>query len=211
MKKPAGKSGKHKHLADDDHDLWHHTAKSIAPLKRAKDRHHPASERAAEAPPRSHAKAHTDTKPAPSAKPAASKSHAVQPVVAKPKAAPPMAAFDRKKVRKIRSGQVEIEARIDLHGLRQDEAHVALVRFLHRCQGKGQRWVLVITGKGKIADRSAHDSPFDLTENRERGVLKRNVPRWLDMPDLRPLVVSYTTAAIQHGGEGALYVHLRKG
>ena len=102
----------------------------------------------------------------------------------KPKAAPPIATFDRKKARKIRSGQVDIEARIDLHGMRQDEAHVALVRFLHRCQGKGQRWVLVITGKGKLADRD-DDAPFDMTRQRERGVLKRNVPRWLDEPDLQ--------------------------
>lgn len=122
---------------------------------------------------------------------------------------PPIATFDRKKVRKIRSGQVDIEARIDLHGMRQDEAHVALVRFLHRCQAKGQRWVLVITGKGKLTT-SDPDAPFDMTQQRERGVLKRNVPRWLDEADLRPLVVSYTHAGIQHGGDGALYIHLRK-
>lgn len=207
MKKPAGKSGKHKHLADDDHDLWHHTAKSIAPLKRAKDRHHPAAERAAEASPK------TLTKVAHGAKAAVVKHQphtAKAPsAVAKPKPPPPIAAFDRKKVRKIRSGQVEIEARIDLHGMRQDEAHAALIGFLHRCQAKGQRWVLVITGKGKIMPH-ADDGPFDMTAPRERGVLKRNVPRWLDMADLRPLVVSYTTAAIHHGGEGALYIHLRK-
>ena len=96
-----------------------------------------------------------------------------------------------------------------MHGLRQSEAHQALISFLHRCQGKGQRWVLVITGKGKRAEQN-HDTPFDMTLRREPGVLKRNVPRWLDEPELRPLVVSYTTAAIPHGGEGALYVHLRK-
>jgi DNA-nicking Smr family endonuclease len=48
-----------------------------------------------------------------------------------------------------------------------------------------------------------------MMSNRDRGVLKRNVPRWLDEPDLRVLIVSYTTASLQHGGEGALYVHLR--
>ena len=68
---------------------------------------------------------------------------------------------------------------------------------------------MVITGKGKLTDRD-DDAPFDMTRQRERGVLKRNVPRWLDAPELRSLVVSYTSAAIQHGGEGALYVHLRK-
>ena len=210
MKKPAGKGGR-KHLHDEDHDVWSHTAQSIEPLKKVKGRHHPAAERASDGPPRVHAKAHGDhaktkhDKPAPSAK-----QHPAAVTAPKPAAPPPIATFDRKKARKIRSGQVDIEAKIDLHGMRQDEAHVALVRFLHRCQGKGQRWVLVITGKGKLADRD-DDAPFDMTRQRERGVLKRNVPRWLDEPDLRPLVVSYTTAAIQHGGEGALYVHLRKG
>lgn len=208
MKKPAGKGGR-KHLDGDDDDVWSHTAQSIEPLKKAKARHHPAADRLKEDAPRvmtkspadaakaKHAPRHSPVKPTPTNRPPA------------PARAPPIADFDRKKARKIRSGQVEIEARIDLHGMRQDEAHAALIRFLHRCQSKEQRWVLVITGKGKIADRDP-DAPFDMTVQRERGVLKRNVPRWLDEPELRPLVVSYTTAAIQHGGEGALYIHLRK-
>lgn len=208
MKKPAGKGGR-KHIDSDDDDVWSHTAQSVAPLKKAKGRHHPAAERIAEIAPRVLTKPSTDlsklkhTTKAPLAKAAPIKAPPA------PVRTPPIADFDRKKARKIRSGQVEIEARIDLHGMRQDEAHIALVRFLHRCQSKEQRWVLVITGKGKISD-SDPDAPFDMTVRRERGVLKRNVPRWLDEPDLRPLVVSYTTAAIQHGGEGALYIHLRK-
>lgn len=207
MKKPSGKGGR-KHLAGEDADVWNYTAQSIEPLKRAKARFHPAAERAAEAPATAGVKADAEPAKLKIAKMAAAK---VEPPPAppKPKAPPPIAAFDRKKVRKIRSGQVEIEARIDLHGMRQDEAHTALVRFLHRCPQNDKRWVLVITGKGKRADRD-DDAPFDLTRQRESGVLKRNVPRWLDDAELRPLVVSYTHAAIQHGGEGALYVHLRK-
>lgn len=203
MKKPAGKGGR-KHLDGDDHDVWSHTAQSVEPLKKAKGRHHPAADRMIDAAPRILTK--------PPVEPAKAK-HAAKATPAKSvpvrSAPPPIADFDRKKARKIRSGQVDIEARIDLHGMRQDEAHAALIRFLHRCQSKEQRWVLVITGKGKIVDRDP-DAPFDMTVQRERGVLKRNVPRWLDEPELRPLVVSYTTAAIQHGGEGALYIHLRK-
>ena len=203
MKKPAGKGGR-KHLDGDDHDVWSHTAQSVEPLKKAKGRHHPAADRMIEAAPRILTK--------PSIEPAKAKHATKVPpakVVPARSAPPPIADFDRKKARKIRSGQVDIEARIDLHGMRQDEAHAALIRFLHRCQSKEQHWVLMITGKGKIADRDP-DVPFDMTVRRERGVLKRNVPRWLDEPELRPLVVSYTTAAIQHGGEGALYIHLRK-
>ncbi len=69
--------------------------------------------------------------------------------------------------------------------------------------------MLVITGKGMAGSRS-RDMPFDMSAPRDRGVLKRNVPRWLEEPDLRGLIISYTTASIAHGGEGALYVHLRK-
>jgi DNA-nicking Smr family endonuclease len=207
VKKPAAKGGR-KPVADDDADVWSYTARSIEPLKKVKGRFHPASERTDDAPPRVRAKAEPEIAKLKIGKSAPAKMEAPA-ALPKPKAPPPIATFDRKKVRKIRSGQVDIEARIDLHGMRQDEAHVALVGFLHRCQGKGQRWVLVITGKGKLSDQD-DDAPFDMTRQRERGVLKRNVPRWLDDSELRGLVVSYTTAAPHHGGEGALYVHLRK-
>jgi len=103
-------------------------------------------------------------------------------------------------MRKVSSGRVEIEARIDLHGMRQSEAHSALTRFLNRAYRDGKRWVLVITGKGAPM-RTAYE---------ERGVLRRNVPRWLAEPDLAPIIIGFTTAAIRHGGEGALYVHIRK-
>ena len=202
MKKP-GKSGR-RHLDDDEAADWDYTASTIKPLKRAKPRVLATLEDGAgeDIPPRARLKYESA-----SAK-AAIKQHAAPPQTPK-KTTPPIAEFDRKKAKKIRSGQVEIEARIDLHGMRQDEAHASLRAFLHRCQARELRWVLVITGKGKITDRD-DDAPFDMTANRDRGVLKRNVPRWLAEPDLRPLVVSYTAAAISHGGEGALYVHLRK-
>ena len=117
--------------------------------------------------------------------------------------------FTRKSARKLRSGQVEIEARIDLHGMRQNEAHAALRRFVLHCHNQDRRWVLVITGKGGPADaRQNRDYGHSWSEP-ERGVLRRNVPRWLAEPDLRAIVVSYTTAAIHHGGEGALYLQLR--
>ena len=207
MKKAAGKGGR-KQAVDEDDDLWNHTAQSIKPLKKAKARFHPASERENIAMPRPRVKGEPELVKAKPYKPVVVKPEPPL-VLPKPKTAPPIATFDRKKARKIRSGQVDIEARIDLHGMHRDEAHDALIGFLRRCQSKDQRWVLVITGKGKLSDRD-DDAPFDMTRRREPGVLKRNVPRWLDEPDVRPLVVSYTTAAPQHGGDGALYVHLRK-
>lgn len=81
--------------------------------------------------------------------------------------------------------------------------------FLHSCAAKGLSTVLVaITGKGGPA--AAGDAPHDHLETGSRGVLKRSVPLWLEEPDLRALVISYRTAHVRHGGEGALYVHLRK-
>ncbi|PPD00534.1 MAG: DNA mismatch repair protein MutS [Hyphomicrobium sp.] len=207
MKKPSAKGGR-KHIDDDEEALWSHTAQSIEPLKRAKQRFHPAADRLNEDTPRTKLKSEIATSNSKHEKSRTNPPLAPSKVTVK--TTPPIADFDRKKARKLRSGQVEIEARIDLHGMRQDEAHAALRAFLHRCIAKDQRWVLVITGKGKIDSRDQDDErPFDMTSRRDRGVLKRNVPRWLEEPDLRPLVVSYTTSAIQHGGEGALYIHLR--
>lgn len=112
-------------------------------------------------------------------------------------------------MRKLRTGRIEIEARLDLHGYRQREAHQALRRFISSSQARGQRWVMVITGKGAGGGvtRGSEDA---LTGFDEPGVLRRNVPRWLAEPDLRPLVVGYEPAAPHHGGNGALYVHLRR-
>jgi DNA-nicking Smr family endonuclease len=78
------------------------------------------------------------------------------------------------------------------------------------CHARGLRWVLVITGKGAPRRRNEDEdgyTPRFGTE--ERGVLKRNVPMWLAEPELRAIIVSFTAAAIQHGGEGAIYVQLR--
>ena len=121
--------------------------------------------------------------------------------------APPLADFDRRQARRIASGRIEVESRIDLHGMRASEAHMALRAFLFRSYARGQRNLLVITGKGSSVD--LRDRPFDLSDRSERGVLRRSVPMWLADPDLRAIVVSFTQAHARHGGEGAIYVQLR--
>lgn len=120
---------------------------------------------------------------------------------------PALADIDRRQIRRIVSGRTEIEARIDLHGMRASEAHAALRAFVFDCFARGRRNVLVITGKGSGADLS--DRPFALGERSDRGVLKRSVPIWLADPDLRAVVMGFTQAHARHGGEGALYVQLR--
>lgn len=119
----------------------------------------------------------------------------------KPPAPPPVSNFDRKEARRLGSGRTSVDARIDLHGMRQHEAHVSLKAFLARAQAKGHRHVLVITGKG---GKRENDGSY------ERGVLNREAPRWLSEPEFRKWVVSFAPASKRHGGEGALYVRLRR-
>ncbi|MGI9480152.1 MAG: Smr/MutS family protein [Hyphomicrobiaceae bacterium] len=134
--------------------------------------------------------------------------------VAQPPPQPPAPQpnhMDGRSVRRIGSGRDGIDARIDLHGMRQNEAHSALRVFLFRAVAKGHRMVLVITGKGR--PRTSSDGalgPFVHEGTKERGILRRNVPLWLAEPDLRAIVVGHTPAHIRHGGDGALYVQLRR-
>lgn len=199
-------------LSEEEQELWDHAAASMKPLRRAKGRVLDGVDEAVFEPvavkARKKAK-HVEglvALPGLPATPAAAK---------KPVKAPELAAFDRKSARRIRSGQIEIDARIDLHGMYQDEAHAALRRFLFSCYSNGARWVLVITGKGAPRRTGWFSDDGDAAHRdhgheEPRGVLRRNVPRWLGEPELRAIVVSYTQAAIGHGGEGAMYVQLRR-
>ena len=172
-------------LSDEERALWAGFARSITPLgpsrKSAKPTVAPAGKPAAKAavarepapsPPRSHAK------PSP----------------------PPLAPLGRRLKQRVARGREPIDARIDLHGMTQAEAHGALLAFLHRAQAAGAKTVLVVTGKG------AGPSP----RTAERGVLKRQVPLWLALPEFRPLIVGFDDAHVGHGGQGALYVRLRR-
>lgn len=116
-------------------------------------------------------------------------------------APPPLAPLENRLRTQLRRGQQSVDAVIDLHGMRQDEAHLALRAFLRREQGRGTRLALVVTGKGAAGASLFGD---------ERGVLRRVVPHWLRLPDLRPFVVGFEEAQARHGGSGALYVRLRR-
>ncbi|MEM9105386.1 MAG: Smr/MutS family protein [Pseudomonadota bacterium] len=103
--------------------------------------------------------------------------------------------IDKPVYRKIAKGRVPLEARIDLHGMTQSQAHDLLLGFLIRAQGEGLRHVLVITGKGRSGD----------------GVLRRAVPQWLSSAAFQGLASGCEQAARGHGGDGALYVRLKRG
>lgn len=194
--------------------LWDAIAKLVTPLP---GRAGPVPE-AAEMP------APTATMPAltapilkPSAPPTAQKPRAkrpppkpapepARPVTAAPYQAPPQrnapgAGLERTAKVGLRRGRLAIEARIDLHGMVQAEAHAALTGFLLRARAAGHAYVLVVTGKGGPGYSEAFA---------ERGVLRRSVPHWLRGGDLRGIVLGFEEAARHHGGAGALYVRLRR-
>jgi len=112
--------------------------------------------------------------------------------------------LDKRSDERLRRGQMPIEARLDLHGMRQEEARAALERFLVQAQGQGKRCVLVITGKGKM--KSSREDWL----TSKPGVLKQKLPGWLEGDKLRGLVLKTYPAKPQHGGDGALYVLLRR-
>jgi DNA-nicking Smr family endonuclease len=113
-----------------------------------------------------------------------------------PKSPPRPIDIDPRTFAKLKRGRLEVDAKLDLHGLRQAEAQRSLTAFLRRCQGNGARIAVIVTGKGLTRD--------------EGGVLRRVVPMWLEAPNLRDVVVGFGEAARHHGGEGALYVRIRR-
>ncbi|MCB4767347.1 Smr/MutS family protein [Ancylobacter sp. Lp-2] len=123
----------------------------------------------------------------------------------RPPAPPPLAPLEPKLRRRLTRG-AEVDARLDLHGLTQAAAHHRLGAFLRSAQGQGLAVVLVITGKGG----GPAGGRVSLFGEGERGVLRRLVPQWLAEPALRHIVIGFETASRGHGGEGALYVRLRR-
>lgn len=107
-----------------------------------------------------------------------------------------VANIDRRTADRFRRGELVIDGRIDLHGMTQAQAHGALGAFVHRAWAEGRRCVLVITGKG--------------TYTGGHGVLRQAVPRWLADAPLRPMVLAVQSAQLRDGGEGALYVLIKR-
>jgi DNA-nicking Smr family endonuclease len=175
-------------LSEEERALWESVARQIKPLRKKPRAAKPIASA-------------TVSEPPPAAKPAATPRpvHPVQaPRPSKP-SAPPLAPLGRRERTKLSRGRNEIDARLDLHGMTQVRAHRALFEFLQHAHHDGLSFVLVITGKGKVGAAES-----------ERGVLRRQVPQWLSLPEFRSLVVGFEEAHIGHGGEGALYVRIRR-
>ncbi|MBI2978585.1 MAG: Smr/MutS family protein [Rhodospirillales bacterium] len=175
-------------VSADEKALWQKVMGTVRPLPRGKGRDKPPVPPVP--PPVARAQPRTPL-PRPVATP---------PPTPKPPAEPPLEhgeapGLDKRTRLRLRRGHVEIQRVMDLHGLTQAEAHRALVGFLESAQAAGKRAVLVITGKG-------------LTPG--SGVLRAAVPRWLNEPALRSMIRAFSHAAPKDGGEGALYVLLRR-
>jgi DNA-nicking Smr family endonuclease len=191
MKRPSASHGievpngrRKRGLSEDDRALWEMVAKHVKPLKKK---------------PRV-AKLHPPMSAAEPIGPPAAISRPVAPAhVPKPikPAVPPLVPLGRRERSRLSRGRHEIDARLDLHGMTQSRAHQALHLFLQRSHSEGHTFVLVITGKGVAGDA-------------ERGVLRRQVPHWLSLPEFRALIVGFEEANIGHGGSGALYVRIRR-
>jgi DNA-nicking Smr family endonuclease len=129
-------------------------------------------------------------------------------VLNRPAATPVPAGLDRRTEARLRRGQMEIEAVLDLHGLSVAQARPRLERFLTAGQAQGLRCVLIITGKGRSPQRMDDDgfgSPLP-----QPGILRRSLPQWLAEPPLAHIVLRHFPARGRHGGAGAFYVLLRR-
>jgi DNA-nicking Smr family endonuclease len=183
---PSARSFARRRLTAEEEDLWSLVARTVKPLRHGRKLM------------QANHKGHSPDRTRSAMKKAAS-DRAIAASGTRLVAAPRPTSIAPREKQRLSRGRAEIDARIDLHGMTQAQAHTALLRFLHRAQATGAKFVLVITGKG------APDAPRG-----ERGVLRRQVPLWLGLPEFRGCVLGFDRAHIGHGGEGALYVRLRK-
>jgi DNA-nicking Smr family endonuclease len=175
-------------LSEEERALWESVARQAKPLRK------PRMAKAPAVPPVEAEPARPDPVAAPKPQPAPRLAKAVM-----PPQPPPLAPLGRRERSQLSRGKKSIEARIDLHGMTQTRAHQALFAFLERATHQGFTFVLVITGKGRVGGAAS-----------ERGVLRRQVPQWLGLPEFRGMVVGFEEAHVGHGGEGALYVRVRR-
>ncbi len=176
-----------------DEALWRAVVRDVKPLSPRR-----AATSTASAPtredrtPRAPAKAEKPRPAPPRARPAPAPKPPPLPALA-PGEAP---GLDARTALRLKRGQLKIEARLDLHGMTQAEAHARLATFLAEAQKRGRRCVLVITGRGRTRP--------------EGGILRAAVPRWLNQPPCRARILAFATAQPGDGGAGALYVLLKK-
>jgi DNA-nicking Smr family endonuclease len=180
--------GRRRVLTPEERVLWTTFTRAIAPLR-------------AGPPPETETEAAEMAALAQLAQPLAMRAGAPPPAPAGP-AVPSLAPLGRRLRQRVARGKETIDGRLDLHGLTQSEAQAALLHFLRSASARQARLVLVITGKGSRNLGARGDGAH--------GVLRRQVPHWLGLPEFRAFVIGFEDAHVAHGGEGALYVRIRK-
>ena len=175
--------GKSRRLSDEERKLWGRFTRSVVPRGRG-------LVPAAPPPTAATSKTKSPTQVRPPARVAAPGA----------RTAPGLEPFDRRLKQRLARGTESLDDRIDLHGKTQSEAHAALLSFLRKAQSDGAKFVLVITGKGGSAGEDFSG----------RGVLKRQVPQWLRLPEFGRYVLGFEDAHLRHGGAGALYLRIRR-
>ena len=186
--------------SSDDRRLWQHVVRDAEPLT-GRDRLRSRLDDLREGDEGQHPEQRREKAPASPAVRRRAVPSSARPLPATKKTEAPLVhgsrdGLDRRKAERLRRGKLPIEATLDLHGLRQAEAHRRLERFLAESQASGKRCVLVVTGKGVHKDQG--------------GVLRTAVPRWLNEAPNRARVLSFDYAQQKHGGTGALYILLRR-
>ncbi len=173
-------------LSPEDRRIWARVAGSVTPSKPKKPPRVIPGAAVPDPPPAPHAKGEVKPRPVASWTPPG-------PAPARARGLPD--ALEPRRQRRLSRERDPIEARIDLHGYGRFQAQDALTAFLLGAQARGYRSVLVITGQGR----------------RGGGVIRASVHEWLQAPALRGVVSGFASAARHHGGEGALYVTIRRG
>lgn len=184
---PPPMSRRKRALSREEAELWESVARQAKPLRK-KPRSPKVSAEAAE-----------ESPVAPKLAPVSKLPATPRKIPVTPQAPPPLAPLGRRERSQLSRGRKEIDARLDLHGMTQTKAHRVLLNFLHHAHESGMAFVLIITGKGRTVGPES-----------ERGVLRRQVPQWLGLPEFRSFVIGFEEAHIGHGGEGALYVRIRR-
>jgi DNA-nicking Smr family endonuclease len=175
---------------EDESALWRAAMQDVRPLrKKGIERPRPPAVEPA-------AGAKAKSKPGPASRPVP---RAMPQPAAPPRPHPELehgksAGLDRRSAERLRRGKLPIDGRLDLHGMTQAAAVERLAEFIAGAQSAGKRCVLVITGKGLAGG----------------GILREQVPHWLNQPPNRGRVLAFDYAQAQHGGMGALYVLLKR-
>ena len=110
--------------------------------------------------------------------------------------------IDKATLKKFKQEEFKIEAVLDLHGYREDDAYERVADFIAKCYGEGKRCVIIVTGKGGLHQQEDFDAP--------RGVLKKQVPQWLNTPQIRAMILVFKNPSERLGGEGVLYILLKR-